>query len=517
MVTTTMLERFSDSKTAPDFAPRIGRGLFATADFNTGGDILHIQTPFLAVLNTERLEDTCAGCFGKKHFEKAGQEIQLKYCSSCHVPKYCSKACQIEDWHLGHRFECSIFKALKPRVLPTNARAVMRIILRLAASARSAYSPKELSLLCQLESHVDEIRDKNPASWERMTLSAMAVKHYSGTDMGLEEILKLSAKLEVNSFSLTTATYDRIGMYMHPYAAIMNHDCRYNAIVGFDGPQMYVKAIRPIKDGEQIVISYVDATNRFSVRKKELLERYYFTCRCDRCLVEEDEPLAMPDAVADAYALLESNPSSYEGDNLLGTITKLIDNTWSVSDQPLVALVDEYIATLISEGEMESAMSAAALRYKYIDPGLYSEGHSLRVVHAWALAKLAIHLSHTRDTVVLKVYGNTTADSVVHQAEGVVVNPGMIAWSVLNRLVSGNHISCVVPGLEETIRRTYMQIGDEFLKRGTNLRKMDDQVHNEWKAVLRAAKSIVGDSAMTPISESLIDAVDSDLSDLDAW
>jgi SET and MYND domain-containing protein len=67
--------------------------------------------------------------------------------------------------------------------------------LRLAAPARSAYSPKELSLLDQLESHIDEIRDKNTASWERITLSAMAVKHYSGTDMELEEILELSAKV----------------------------------------------------------------------------------------------------------------------------------------------------------------------------------------------------------------------------------------------------------------------------------------------------------------------------------
>ncbi|KAL3489722.1 SET and MYND domain protein [Aspergillus germanicus] len=518
MITTTMLERFSDSMTTPGIAPRIGRGLFASADFDTGDDILHIQTPFLAILNTKKLDSTCAGCFGKRYLGKTPEEIQLRYCSSCQVPKYCDKTCQIKDWHLGHRFECSVFKALKPRVLPTNARAVLRIILRLAAPARSAYSPKELSLLHELESHSDEIRDKNPASWERITLSAMAVKHYSGTNMELEEIVKISAKLEVNSFSLTTATYDRIGMYMHPYAAIMNHDCHYNAIVGFDGPQMYVKAIRPIKDGEQIVISYVDATNRYSVRKKELLERYYFTCRCDRCLVDEQEPLAMPDAVADAYALLESNSGTYEGDKLLSTIANLTDDTWPLSDQPVVALVDEYIATLISEGEMASAMSAAALRYRYIDPNIYPKAHSLRVVHAWTLAKIAIDISHTDVMAVLKVYGSRTADGVVHQGEDSVVNPGMIAWSVLNNLVFEDHGSCVVPGLKDTIRRTYTQVHDAFLERGTDMREMDDQVHVEWKKVLRAAKSIVGDhEAMTPINAPLLPTFDSELSDLDVW
>jgi SET and MYND domain-containing protein len=88
-----MLERFSDSMTTPGIAPRIGRGLFASADFDTGDDILHIQTPFLAILNTEKLDDTCAGCFGKRYFGKTHEEIQLRYCSSCQVPKYCDKVC----------------------------------------------------------------------------------------------------------------------------------------------------------------------------------------------------------------------------------------------------------------------------------------------------------------------------------------------------------------------------------------------------------------------------------------
>jgi hypothetical protein len=50
------------------------------------------------------------------------------------------------------------------------------------------------------------------------------------------------------------------------------------------------------------------------------------------------------------------------------------------------------------------------------------------------------------------------------------------------------------------------------------MREMDDQVHVEWKKVLRAAKSMVGDhQAMTPINAPLLPTFDSDLSDLDVW
>ncbi|KAL2856568.1 SET and MYND domain protein [Aspergillus pseudoustus] len=490
MALTATSQRFFDSNTSPGIASRIGRGLFATADFGIGGDVLHIERPFLAVLETDRLDDTCAGCFGATSSEQ-GESIKPLPCSGCQVTKYCNKTCQAQDWNLGHRLECPIFKKLKPRILPINARAVLRIILRMSAPPRFAFDPDELNLFDQLESHMDEIRTTNAPVWERITLSSMAVKRYSGTEMELEEILKISAKLDVNSFSLTTAAYDRVGVYLHPYAAIMNHDCNYNAIVGFDGPEMYVKAIRPIKKDDQIFISYVDATNRFSVRNKELLQRFYFTCRCNKCLYEEGEPLELPGAVVDAYALLESDSASYEGDQLMGTITNLTDLSWSISEQPLVAIVDEYIATLLSENEIASALSAAALRYLHIDPDLYPEGHSLRVVHAWALANIALHASESRPRTVLKVYGGII-DGSMYQGGEVSVNTKFIAYSVLNTLVLGGNESCVVPGLKETIRRAYAQLDEELRAQGTHLREEMDRVSGDWAKLDRVALSIVG-------------------------
>ncbi|KAL3457365.1 SET and MYND domain protein [Aspergillus heterothallicus] len=492
-----------ESYTSPRLAPPLNRGLFATIDFDIGGDILHIEKPFLAVLDTDRLTDTCAGCFGAKHLEKV-TDVKLRACSACQVPKYCDKTCQVKDWNLGHRLECSIFKALKPRILPINARAILRILLRMSATVKFAYTDRELELFELLESHKNDIHHQNASAWERMTLTSMAVKHYSGTDIELEKLLELSAKLDVNSFSLTTATYDRIGVYIHPYAAIMNHDCEYNSIVGFDGSEMYVKAIRPIKEGEQIFISYVDATNRHDVRQKELLERYYFSCRCARCVREEKHRLEVPDAVSYASALLGSNSaSSHTSDELMGTIMRLIKLPWSLLEQPLVALVDEYVATLISENEITSAISAAALRYLHIDPALYSEAHPLRIVHAWVLAKLAIHASASTPVMALEVYGEKPDCAMNKGGEKVSVHALSIAWSVLNRLVTEKGESCVVPALKETIGTAFTQVHEELLRQGTELWETKDEVAAQLTKIDRAARSLVGEQAMKAIKQVL--------------
>lgn len=77
------------TKTVPRPAPNgMGNGLFATADINPGDTVLHIEAPFVAILDTPRLEDTCAGCFGKRQMETGNE---LKACTGCRVVKYCDR------------------------------------------------------------------------------------------------------------------------------------------------------------------------------------------------------------------------------------------------------------------------------------------------------------------------------------------------------------------------------------------------------------------------------------------
>lgn len=111
-----------------------------------------------------------------------------------------TQTCQSKDWKLAHSLECPTFKKLNPRVLPNNARAVLRIVQRVQ---RGRYTPAELGRFAQLETHEAAIRAENPRQWERISLSAKAVSAYSGGEMDEGEICEAGAKVCFPSFLLS--------------------------------------------------------------------------------------------------------------------------------------------------------------------------------------------------------------------------------------------------------------------------------------------------------------------------
>lgn len=78
------------TKTKSAATDGMGKGLFATTNINTGEDVVRISSPFVAVLNTPQLDDTCSGCLGKRHAFK-DKPVDLKACVGCQVVKYCDK------------------------------------------------------------------------------------------------------------------------------------------------------------------------------------------------------------------------------------------------------------------------------------------------------------------------------------------------------------------------------------------------------------------------------------------
>ncbi|XP_061714524.1 histone-lysine N-trimethyltransferase SMYD5 isoform X2 [Cydia pomonella] len=74
-----------------------------------------------------------------------------------------------------------------------------------------------------------------------------------------------------------------------------NHNCSPNAESTFPygNHRLQLKAIKPIRPGEEICISYLDECflqrSRHS-RQKELAQNYLFVCDCHRCLSESSQP-----------------------------------------------------------------------------------------------------------------------------------------------------------------------------------------------------------------------------------
>lgn len=277
---------------------------------------------------------------------------------------------------------------------------------------------------------------------------------------------------------------------MHPYAALINHSCDYNSVVGFDGDGCFVKAVRPIKKDEQIFISYVDASSPYHTRRKEMSDRYYFDCRCSKCSKGPDtREDAFPGTPHDSSTLettgkkandLVEDASAPEIEpveavrKLESAIQVLHKSSWPITRQPYISARDELVAALLSTGRFKTAFAQSAIRYTRVDPIVYPyDSHPIRHIHAWALAKLAIHLSQG-------IEPNTDDNMALERFK---LNFSLIIWSVLNELVKKESESCTVPSFERMVRLAFYEVHKVFVANGLEPSSMEDEIGREWKKV----------------------------------
>ncbi|KAI0731245.1 hypothetical protein C8Q76DRAFT_612174 [Earliella scabrosa] len=79
-----------------------------------------------------------------------------------------------------------------------------------------------------------------------------------------------------------------LGFAVYPIASFFNHHCSPNVRKERGGRTLRFLTTRPASEGEELCISYghVEGMN-WEQRQQELLEGWYFRCRCSRCAEEE--------------------------------------------------------------------------------------------------------------------------------------------------------------------------------------------------------------------------------------
>jgi len=90
-----------------------------------------------------------------------------------------------------------------------------------------------------------------------------------------------------NAFRATLADDSPVGLCFEPILALANHSCSPNAVVVFDGRSVALRALDSINKEEQVFISYITATEDRISRQRDLKQRYFFDCQCEKC--REDE------------------------------------------------------------------------------------------------------------------------------------------------------------------------------------------------------------------------------------
>ena len=86
-----------------------------------------------------------------------------------------------------------------------------------------------------------------------------------------------------NAYTLSTPTFDPIGVALDPIIGRANHSCDPNAFIAFDQPQVSVRALKAISKDEEVLVSYIDTSIPFDYRQAQLLDMFHFRCQCVKC------------------------------------------------------------------------------------------------------------------------------------------------------------------------------------------------------------------------------------------
>ncbi|ORY63337.1 uncharacterized protein BCR38DRAFT_436576 [Pseudomassariella vexata] len=314
-----------------------GRGLFASKDFAPGDVVLSVARPLVAELNIDRTEDSCAWCFQRGAIDPDERKqaaamglpigfIEVKSCTGCRKVSYCSKTCQSKAWKREHKYECKILAVPGRPDLPPGVRAVVKLLGRLKAD------PSDEQLLDILQFRpfaggLEALRQQDQKTFDDFEFLASASWNYAGQPKfdNLDSRTVSRAFLFnvlCNNLGLGSPLDDAaFGIGFDPLVCSANHSCEPNVVATFNQPSHVLRAIKPIKQGDEILMKYADVTNPFTVRQAELKQSYYFTCQCPKCkkgaVFAEDSFAKSPDDLSAEYckqadALIKRHESRLE-------------------------------------------------------------------------------------------------------------------------------------------------------------------------------------------------------------
>ncbi|KUI62316.1 SET domain and MYND-type zinc finger protein 6 [Cytospora mali] len=251
-----------------------GRRLHALRSFAPGELITAFRDPILVLPNGPSSKVVCNHCLA--------HNVPTKACTGCKAVSYCGTSCQKAHWGLIHKSECKSYRKVKASVdqdwLPTPVRALLQVLLRWDSE------PELRSAFASLEGNVTKFKLREDI-WKDIGLQAYGGMTYAGrteNDEQLHLARDILCKIQTNSFDRTDVDTGQAGIFLHPTLAMINHSCIPNANVVFVKRQALLRAEAPIREGDEINISYIDYTKPKLFRQLGLA-LYHFNCDCPRC------------------------------------------------------------------------------------------------------------------------------------------------------------------------------------------------------------------------------------------
>ncbi|PNS19716.1 hypothetical protein CAC42_7683 [Sphaceloma murrayae] len=370
-----------------------GKGVLANEDIDEGEHIARIERPLLAVLDTKNLPLCCEDCL-RTEPGKPPVSI-LRYCVGCRSVKFCSKRCQTRSWKRSHRYECRLYKDAAPNLPGSVVRATAQLLI---LKRHGLITPAMSAELDRLRSSTVPMHPDDLDSVEITQKFLRGDPKCSGTIW--VEIVHIMGLLKINCFTLVHEWSDPLGVALDPFISTVNHSCRPNAVVVFNGASPSLRSIRPIAKDEEVTWSYVDVVDPRHRRRARLRRGYEFDCTCPKC-TSNDVDDAKPESELEqrlwkAMAFANKEQDSVKAKSLLKAIIRTAqENKYPTTRAPIPEAYQALLVECNATEEWRSSFIIAIKQYFFIDPKLYpQEFYITRVVHTWSLVN------------VMQVFGN---------------------------------------------------------------------------------------------------------------
>lgn len=247
--------------------------MLATKDYNIG-DVITAEESFVHVLDSRSKGRYCDHCTEKND--------GLKKCAKCNKVGYCDRRCQVADWK-WHKFECQYYRERYGCLQETFPRLLLRIHHCLHKCPDLAEKEFVYENIKQSYKQLKGLEDNIRRDEHRMGVfhEICGMFNHCGVPFYLNLFTDF-CKTGVNMDYLLDINFLPIGKAVFLLRSLVGHSCVPNAAQTFSNKHLEIRAMKPIKMGEEITIDFAKGANP-QVRRQILNNQYYFECKCSRC------------------------------------------------------------------------------------------------------------------------------------------------------------------------------------------------------------------------------------------
>lgn len=89
-------------------------------------------------------------------------------------------------------------------------------------------------------------------------------------------------KLGTNCFTIQATEKEAdMGTAFDYVVSLINHSCNENAYTFFEGNELRVRTLRPLKAGDEVFVCYTDARADVLQRRDDLKQHFSIDCSCE--------------------------------------------------------------------------------------------------------------------------------------------------------------------------------------------------------------------------------------------